>query len=79
MNNKLYYILGTVFIVTSGILFSLERFISYFAWIGEMNAHTGSYPAYPDLPSLFTNIFVPTFSIVGVILFTLGYKKHNKM
>jgi hypothetical protein len=79
MDKKLYYILGTVFIVTSGILYSLERFISYFAWIGQMNANTGSFPTYPDLPSLFTNVFVPTFIIIGVILFVLGCKKHNKM
>lgn len=34
MNKKLYYILATVFIITSGILYSLERFITYLAWIG---------------------------------------------
>ncbi|MBP1926515.1 hypothetical protein J2Z76_002384 [Sedimentibacter acidaminivorans] len=79
MDKKLCYILGTVFIVTSGILYSIERFIAYFSWIGQMNAHTGSFPTYPDLPSIFTNIFVPAFIIMGVILFILGYRKHNKV
>ena len=29
-----------------------------------MNAHTGSFPIYPDLPSLVTNTFVPIFIIL---------------
>lgn len=79
MDKKLYYILGTIFIVTSGILYSLERFISYFSWIGQMNAHTGSFPTYPDFPNLFTNIFVPVFIVIGIVLFVLGYERHNKL
>ncbi|AFS78277.1 hypothetical protein Curi_c12660 [Gottschalkia acidurici 9a] len=79
MNKKLYYILGTVFIITSGILYSLERAISYFSWIGQMNADSSSFPSYPNLPNIFTNSFVPTFIVIGVILFVLGYRKHNKV
>ncbi len=78
MDKKLYYILGTVFIITSGILYSLERLISYFSWIGQMNAKTESSPIYPSLPSINTNIFVSVFIIIGIILFALGAIKHNK-
>ncbi len=78
MDKKINYILGTVFIITSGILYSLERLISYFSWIGQMNANTGSYPTYPDLPSINTNIFVLIFIIIGIVFFALGAIKHNK-
>lgn len=46
MDKKLYYILGTVFIIAGGILYSLERFISYFSWIEQMNGHIGSFPIF---------------------------------
>lgn len=77
MDKKLCYILGTVFIITTGIIYSLERFIAYVAWIGQMNAHTGSFPIYPDLPSMLTNVFIPIFAVLGIMLFVIGYKKSN--
>jgi hypothetical protein len=75
MDKKLYYILGTVFIITSGILYSIERFIAYFTWIGQMNAHTGSCPNYPSLPGIQTNIFVAIFTIISIFLFVSGYRE----
>jgi hypothetical protein len=72
MDKRLFYILGTVFIIASGILYSFERFIAYFSWIGQMNAHTGSFPNNPDLPGLSSNIFIPIFVIIGIALFVLG-------
>ncbi|WP_425803765.1 hypothetical protein ACHOLT_18750 [Desulfitobacterium sp. Sab5] len=77
MEKKLCYILGTVFIITSGIIYSLERFIAYFVWIGQMNAHTGSFPTYPNLPGLLTNIFIPIYAVIGIILLVIGYKESN--
>ncbi len=74
MDKKLHYVLGTVFIITSGILYSFERFIAYFFWIGQMNV-TGSFPTNPlVLPGLSSNIFIPIFLIIGVVLFVLGYR-----
>jgi hypothetical protein len=75
MDKRLCYILGTVFIISGAIIFSFERFIAYFSWIGQMNAHTGSFPTYPELPGLLTNIFVPIFVTIGITLFAIGYKK----
>jgi hypothetical protein len=74
MDKKLFYILGSVFIIASGFLYTLERFIAYFAWVGQMNAHTGSFPNNPDLPGLSSNIFIPTFLLIGIVLFVLGYR-----
>jgi len=75
MDKKFYYLLGTIFIITSGILYSIERFIAYFSWIGQMNSHTGSFEAYPSLPGMRTNIFIPIFIIIGIYLFVSGYRK----
>lgn len=69
MDKKLYYILGTVFIIISGVLYSIERFIAYFSWIGQMNAHTGSFPTEPDLSGVIKSIFIPIFIIIGILLF----------
>jgi len=77
MDKILYYILGAVFIIISSVLYTIERFIAYYLWIGQMSANTGSYPTNPDLPGLFTNIFIPIFIIIGVILFVLGVKQKN--
>lgn len=78
MDKRLNYILGTVFIITSGMLYSLERFIAYVTWIGQINAHTGSFPNAPDLPGLSTNIFIPIFIIIGVAFFVRGYRQNTK-
>lgn len=74
MDKRLCYVLGTVFIISSGILYSFERFIANLAWIGQMNA-LNSFPTYPELPGLLTNIFVPIFVLMGITLFVIGYKK----
>ncbi len=75
MDKKFYYGLGTIFITTSGILYTIERVIAYFSWVGQMNAHTGSFPIKPSLPGLLTNAFIPMFIIIGIYLFVSGYRK----
>lgn len=74
MDKKVNCILGSVFIITAGIIYTFERFISYFAWIGEMNANLGSFSTYPNTPGVFTNIFVPIFIFMGVFFFWLSRK-----
>lgn len=75
MDKKLYYVLGTVFIIASGFLYSFERFISYYEWIGILNANIDMYSATPHLPGILTNIFIPVFIIIGVVLIVKGYKE----
>lgn len=77
MDKKLYYILGTVFIISSGFLYSFERFIAYYEWIGISNANIGSYYSSPHLPGVLTNIFIPIFIIIGFTLIVKGYKNNN--
>lgn len=78
MDKKICYILGTIFIISGGFFYTIERLLSYFIWIGQMNAaiNIGSYPNSPQLPALFTNFFIPIFIIVGIIFFIAGYKRY---
>ncbi len=50
MNKKQYYILGIIFIISSGFLYSFERFIAYYEWIGILNANVGIEYSSPHLP-----------------------------
>lgn len=77
MDKKLCYILGTIFIISSGFLYVIERWIAYYSWIGQMATRTGSYLTYPQLPSLFTNMYIPIFLILGIVFYILPYRKRN--
>lgn len=77
MNKKLYYAFGSIFIIVSSFLYSFERFISYYEWIGIINSDKGMYPASPDLPGILTNIFIPIFIIIGIIFIIKGYKSNQ--
>lgn len=71
------YILGTLFVITSGLIYTLERAILVLVWIGEINAKfNGMVPNYSTGPlEPFTNnIFVPIFLLVGIVLFAYGKK-----
>ncbi|WP_300857519.1 hypothetical protein [uncultured Clostridium sp.] len=77
MNKKQYYILGIIFIISSGFLYSFERFITYYEWIGILNANIGIEYSSPHLPGIFNNIFIPIFIIIGFILIIRGYRNNN--
>ena len=74
MDNKTYCILGTLFIIAGGLIYSIERAIAYLVWVGQMNA-LSSWPTLPELPTFLTNFFIPVFIFVGIIFFLVGYKK----
>lgn len=81
MDRKIYYIFGTIFLISSGFLYTIERGFAYYYWVGQISAasHTGSYSTNPQLPSLFTNIYIPLFLIIGVIFYVLAYRKRNRI
>jgi hypothetical protein len=55
---KLSLILGSVFILTSGLIFTIERLTAYVYWFAQTN--TASYPTIPEIP-LFDNLFTVIF------------------
>ncbi len=79
MEKKIYYILGTVFIITSGLIYTFERFAAnYLSPSGHGEATSqGSIVTYTMTlkPSLFSNLFIAIFIVIGVIFFARGYAK----
>ncbi|WP_143484620.1 hypothetical protein [Halalkalibacillus sediminis] len=54
MNKNTYLILGSIFILASGLIYSIERLSSYVYWLAQTN--TGSWPTNPEI-SFFDNTF----------------------
>lgn len=86
---KYSFVSGVVLIALSGILFTMERFIAVFKYIGEsfpvkikVSGSFQSYPTTPTIPGIFDNIFVGSFFILGLILLiigiSMGYKEVNQ-
>ena len=76
VNKNMCYILGTVFLITSSLLYTLQRAISVMVWKGEVDARiNGIVPLHPPGAfEPFTNVFVPAFLLIGIILFAYGKK-----
>lgn len=73
---KISFKSGLGMIALSGVLYTLERFISVYKWIGEsapvkING-SGSYPTEPIFPGIFDNFFIGFFLIFGLILLIIG-------
>ncbi|KAF2955149.1 hypothetical protein [Marinitoga sp. 38H-ov] len=77
---NVYAKLGVIFLIVSGIFYTLERIVAKFIWALEISAvklspSGGSYSSYPDMPNLSENIFVIAFLILGIILIIWGLLK----
>lgn len=76
MEKKMYYVLGTLFIALSGIIFTFERFIAYYSMIGQRMSmsQVGQGIINLQLPNITTNVFVIVFIILGALFYIFGYK-----
>ena len=72
MDRKISIILGSIFIMMSGLLFTIERLGAYIHRIAEITSD--SYPTELVMPSLFTNLFVPLFILIGIVLIWLAFR-----
>jgi len=79
---KSSFISGLGLITLSGILYTVERFIAVFKWIGETAPvkikGSGSFPTEPTMPGIFDNLFVGVFLILGLVLLIIGLSKGIK-
>ncbi|OMF88049.1 hypothetical protein [Paenibacillus sp. FSL R7-0273] len=79
---KSSFISGLGLIMLSSILFTAERFIAVYKWIGETTPvkinGSGSYPAEPAMPGVFDNVFVGIFLILGLALLIIGLSRGIK-
>lgn len=69
-------------VALSGILYTLERFLAVFKWVGEVAPvkinGSGSYPKEPTMPGLFDNFFVGFFLFFGLIWIMIGIIRGNR-
>lgn len=76
-------ILGCILIVFSGLIYTFERYVSIFMWIGQVAPvkinGSGSWPTNPTMPGIFDNFFVPLLFIMGLyfIIISFVYRRNN--
>jgi hypothetical protein len=79
---KISFISGLAMLALSGILYTVERFIAVYKWIGESAPvkikGSGSYREEPIFPSIFDNFFIGFFLMLGLILLITGLIKGIK-
>lgn len=73
LDTKTGYILGALFILTSGLIFTIERLIAYVHWVGQVN--TGTWDTVPQTMPLFNNLFIVLFFIVGIGFMGISFEK----
>jgi len=76
LKKNLSLILGSLFILTSGLIFTIERLISHIYWLAKMN--TGSYNIEPQSIPLFNNIFISVFLMIGIIFIIVHFEKRKQ-
>ncbi|WP_052124383.1 hypothetical protein [Planococcus sp. PAMC 21323] len=75
MDTRTGYILGSLFMLTSGLIFTIERLTAYVYWTGQVN--TGQWDTVPQTFSFFDNLFIPLFFIVGLGLIAVSFERNR--
>ena len=73
MNKKINLILGSLFILTSGLIYTIERLSRYVYWSAQIN--TGEYATNPETLPIFDNPFIVLFFLIGIIFIVMSFKK----
>ncbi|MDQ0177311.1 hypothetical protein [Bacillus chungangensis] len=76
IDRKTSLYLGSIFLLTSGLLFTIERLSSYIYWFAQIT--TGQYPTYHETFSFLDNLFVPLFLLIGISFFIYYFYSKNK-
>jgi hypothetical protein len=81
MENNFYKILGTLFMIISGLIYTAERIIENLS----VSIITAGYASHgtitdktPHYPGFFDNFFVWFFFFLGFLLLAYGFPKDNK-
>ena len=75
MDKKTTLILGSLFILTSGLIFTIERLTAYVYWSAQIN--TGEWYTIPQPMPLSDNLFTGLFFLAGIVLIFVSFKKGN--
>jgi hypothetical protein len=78
---KVLVIMGSCFLLVSGMLYAVERILGFWRWSVEYHqvASLGGNPANPSdyVPSLTSDWFVPVFLVLGIaMLVSSVFSKH---
>lgn len=73
MDKKTSLVLGSLFILTSGLIFTIERLTAYVYWSAQIN--TGTWETIPETMPLFDNLFIGLFFLVGIVFIIVSFKK----
>lgn len=73
---KICLILGSLFILISGIIFSIERLSEYIYWLAQII--TGTYDTTnPETIPLLDNFFIALFFLIGIAFIFVSLKKEK--
>ena len=75
LDKKTSLIFGSLFILTSGLIFTIERLSAYVYWSAQIN--TGMYDTIPQTMPLFDNPFIALFFLIGIIFIIVSFKKER--
>ena len=75
MDKKISLLLGSLFILTSGLIFTTERLTAYVYWSAQIN--TGEWDTIPQTMPLSDNLFTGLFFLVGIVLIIMSFKKER--
>jgi hypothetical protein len=78
---KSYEILGTIFILMSGFIYTIERGFSILSSslvrAGFLSGRWGGEVPRVEISGFFTNVYVPLFLMVGLALVFYGFMKRD--
>jgi hypothetical protein len=80
LSNHTNKVLGTIFMIISGLIFTIERCVASISdsLIVAGHASHGMAVAFtPEYPSISDNFFVLFFLILGILIFAYGLIKKN--
>ena len=75
MDKKTSLILGSLFILTSGLIFTIERLTAYVYWSAQIK--TGTWDTIPQTMPLSDNLFTGLFFLVGIVFIIVSFKKER--
>jgi hypothetical protein len=80
LSNHTYKLLGTIFMIISGIIFTIERCVANISGsliVAGHASHGTAVGFQPEYPSFNDNFFVLFFLIIGILIFAYGLIKKN--
>lgn len=81
MKDRSLFILGAIFVLASGLIYTIERAVANIAGNLELagfhaGGRTGQVPS-PELPGFTDNFFVPVFLMIGLVIIAYASLKRK--